>query len=363
MTPLLLVVLLAAAPLKPAGSAKPAGSTAPAPKVGPPWDLIWMVDPPDSSPAKPAPPPSAHLRRLGDALYQERCESCHGGKGDGQGGLAAKLRPRPTDFTRAVFKLRSTPAGTLPTDGDLFRTLSRGIHGTAMQPWRHLTEEERWALVLKLKSFSPRFRSEAPGQPIKVPAAPAETDRLRDRGAILYIRMGCGACHGTTGEGDGPARTAGIRDFSRGRFIRGIEMEDVFLTLRVGIEGTAMAAYDGVSDEDLWALAAYIRVLLREEPLHELPPVERASRAPCSSPPRRRPRRRPGVYSPKTHTARGTGVAKCEGITRSVQGPTKIRGRAALRRASRARVSTTSAKITRRPVETAGSGLEHALLK
>jgi mono/diheme cytochrome c family protein len=184
-----------------------------------------------------------------------------------------------------VFKLRSTPTGTLPTDLDLFATITRGMHGTSMQPWPRLPEQDRWALVYHLKSFSPRFLEESPGRPVRVPIAPRETEDIRDQGEALYVRLRCGACHGEAGAGDGPAREAylkqrnrevRIRDFTRGRFIRGGEMEDLYVTLKVGIEGTPMAAYSALSDDELWALAAYVRLLVRERPLHEFPPARTA---------------------------------------------------------------------------------------
>ena len=119
----------------PASSVSGAGrpTSEPAPR---PWDVLWTVDPPDGAPAGPQPRVTPKLLSLGRSLYQAQCASCHGDKGDARGPLAAKLRPVPTDFTRGVFKIRSTPTGSLPTDRDLFRTLTRGLHGTAMQPWR-----------------------------------------------------------------------------------------------------------------------------------------------------------------------------------------------------------------------------------
>jgi len=47
--------------------------------------------------------------------------SCHGEHGDGRGYSAQWFDPRPRDFTRAIFKCRSTPSGTLPVDDDLVR--------------------------------------------------------------------------------------------------------------------------------------------------------------------------------------------------------------------------------------------------
>ncbi len=275
------IALLLAAPLISPG-ASPRRASDPAATPG---DLIWMVGPRDGTPIKPQPPVSEKLRARGRSLYQERCAVCHGERGDGKAPLAGRIQVRPTDFTRGVFKLRSTPTGSLPTDLDLFATVTRGVHGTPMVPWSQLSEPDRWALVLQLKTFSHRFVEERPGPAVRVPIAPRETDDIRDHGERLYVRLRCGACHGEAGAADGPAREAylkqgnrevRIRDFTRGRFIRGGEMEDIYLTLKVGIEGTPMAAYSALHDDELWALAAYVRLLVREHPLHELPPARTA---------------------------------------------------------------------------------------
>jgi mono/diheme cytochrome c family protein len=282
----MLIAVLPVLPVLPVFPVLPILAAHAAPKPAPPtqaWDVIWMIDPPDGDPTIPAPAPTDAMRVLGDALYESQCAACHGAKGDGKSALSAELRPPPTDFTRAIYKLRSTPSGSLPTDRDLFRTLTRGLHGTAMRPWRRLSEVERWALVGKLKTFSPRFRAERAAPPVAVPAPPRETIELEDRGARIYRRMGCGSCHGEIGEvneaarevfrKDPARRKVKIRDFTRGRFIRGIEMQDIFLTLRVGLAGTPMVPYDNLSDADLWALAAHVRGLLRDRPYNDLPPA------------------------------------------------------------------------------------------
>jgi mono/diheme cytochrome c family protein len=262
-------------------------------------DVIWMVGPREGSPIKPQPRPTERLRARGRSLYDGKCRLCHGERGDGKGWLADRLRTRPTDFSKGVFKLRSTPTGSLPTDMDLFATITRGMHGTSMQPWSSIPESDRWALVYHLKSFSRRFTEEPPTAAVRVPIAPRETEDIRDQGERLYVRLRCGACHGESGAADGPAREAylrqgnrevRIRDFTWGRFIRGAEMEDIYLTLKVGIEGTPMAAYSALSDDELWALAAYVRLLVRERPLHEMPPARTAamqvSRQPAGKDPR-----------------------------------------------------------------------------
>src|SRR6266705_5873335 len=63
----------------------------------------------------------------GERLYQRYCVGCHGPAGDGAGENAPWIDPKPRDFTLAVFKCRSTPTGTLPTDEDLFNAMTRGF--------------------------------------------------------------------------------------------------------------------------------------------------------------------------------------------------------------------------------------------
>jgi mono/diheme cytochrome c family protein len=253
----------------------------PGPHSTEPEPLRWRIAPGGSLPIKP-PPSTESLRRRGRTLFETRCAPCHGERGDGQGPLAQRLRPHPTDFTRAVYKVRSTPTGTLPTALDLLQTVSRGMHGTAMSPWRALPARDRWALVATLQSFSPRFTEEPPGRPIQVPIPPRVTGDILDHGERLYTRLRCIACHGDSGAGDGPSgaeyrrrgdREVRIRDFTRGRFIRGPEMEDLYLTLRVGIDGTPMGSYDALSDDEIWAVAAYVRALVRDRPIEDLPPA------------------------------------------------------------------------------------------
>lgn len=221
-------------------------------------------------PPGPRPKPDLRLRTLGVEVYRVRCTQCHGVGGDGRGPHAIRLAVPPRDFTTGVYELRSTPSGSLPTDQDLFRTVSRGLHGTAMIPWAFLPEEERWAVLEQVKSFSPRFAEEPPGEPVVVPAAPEGTPALRARGALAWRRAGCAECHGPDGKGDGPSVPTLKRDgghlirprpFAGGRFLRGGSLADLYLTLATGLDGTPMPSYDSLPAEELWALAAHVRAL------------------------------------------------------------------------------------------------------
>src|SRR5688500_3348809 len=109
-------------------------------------------------PVAPKPAVTPDLISRGKVLYAQNCLACHGEKGDGKGDAAAFLAPKPRDFVTANYRLRSTASGNLPTDVDLFRSISHGMAGTPMPPWKHmLSDDDRWALVEYLKSFSPRF--------------------------------------------------------------------------------------------------------------------------------------------------------------------------------------------------------------
>jgi high-affinity iron transporter len=95
-------------------------------------------------------------------------------------------------------------------------------------------------------------------------APPPATRESLARGAALYRANGCGACHGPTGRGDGPAARAldpGPRDFrDRRAYRRGASADAIAETLAIGLpEGRGgMPAYDHLSAADRQALAGYV---------------------------------------------------------------------------------------------------------
>ena len=107
--------------------------------------------------------------KRGQALYQRYCIFCHGPHGDGRGESAPFLDPKPRDFTKAVFKCRSTPSGSLPLDRDLYDTISRGIHASGMPSWKPLLRQDRVDLVAYIKTFYSAFEEEKPGTPVEIP--------------------------------------------------------------------------------------------------------------------------------------------------------------------------------------------------
>ena len=211
------------------------------------------------------------MRTRGTALFTRYCVTCHGERGDGTGPTASQLMERPANFTLGIYELRTTEHEALPTDQDLFRTITEGVHGTAMPPWFALPERDRWALVAHLKTLSKDFADDEAPPPIEVQHAPAATPDRIAHGAQLYSTGGCASCHGASGHGDGPAASSLVfktgepakpRDLRLGRFHRSTRLEDIYLTIVTGLDGTPMASFAKVmSPDELWDVALYVHSL------------------------------------------------------------------------------------------------------
>ena len=105
--------------------------------------------------------PGADRFTLGQTVYKHMCVFCHGADGNGGGKATAYLYPWPRDFRKGIYKHRTTPPGSLPLDQDIFRTIQKGVAGTAMPGWKNaLSEEETWSVVEYIKGFSDRFKNE-----------------------------------------------------------------------------------------------------------------------------------------------------------------------------------------------------------
>src|SRR5437660_7717238 len=89
----------------------------------------------------------------GKALYRRYCVGCHGPQGDGTGENAAWVDPKPRDFTVATFKCRSTPSGTLPTDQDLYDSITLWFVNTRMHASKPITNQQRTDLVAYDEGF------------------------------------------------------------------------------------------------------------------------------------------------------------------------------------------------------------------
>jgi cytochrome c oxidase cbb3-type subunit 2 len=185
----------------------------------------------------------------GERLYRSACAACHGERGDGKGEMARYLSPQPRDFTVNGYKFRSTPSGSLPTDADLIRTISRGVPGTMMPAWEKVfSAQEMLSLVRYIKTFLPDFATDSSSEIIAIPPPP-RTGKLLEEGLHIYQILRCWSCHGKTGKGDGPAallmkdekgRPIKPHNFSSGVWKGGGRVEDVYRSFATGLNGTPM---------------------------------------------------------------------------------------------------------------------------
>ncbi len=97
-------------------------------------------------PVRAAPKEPPDLAR-GERLYAERCASCHGAGGRGDGPQAAGLEPPPTNFHNESRVFQRSPFG-------FFTTVTHGLDGTAMAGYQgKMSEEERWDLAFYVASL------------------------------------------------------------------------------------------------------------------------------------------------------------------------------------------------------------------
>ena len=235
-------------------------------------------------PDKASPPVTKKLIKHGEWIYRGLCIGCHGPKGDGKGAVwelseksasKYKLPRRPRDFEGAVFKIRSTPSGSLPTDLDLFKAISRGLVADQDMPaFKFLPERDRWAVIAYIKTISNRWVEDKDYQepPIKISRPPLPTRRMIAAGKIVYKKMQCAKCHGDSGKGDGPSAPElkddnGLsivpRDFTDpSLFVGGSDPRSIYQTLTTGLDGTPMPTYaDFLNEQQRWQLVWYVMSL------------------------------------------------------------------------------------------------------
>lgn len=282
--------------------------------------------------APPAPKtPLAHAGTDPDGgqLFNFHCARCHGVNGNGNG--PTPMFPKARHFGYERFKFTDTltgvrksngdpvpqgAAGTLggiPTDDVLIALLKRGIDGSPMPAFDHLSDDELKAIVGYVKArflkpdrlvasrddvamrkemasameegedFDPKkdwppkspakrkkWESDWNGwfadavadvtgsEPCPVPTPfPEPKPGYEQRAALLFNKLGCLGCHGPKGEGTfDPNRKndngtlAFPRDLTAGVYKGGPESEHLYRRIYLGIPGTPMKAFGKEATRD-----------------------------------------------------------------------------------------------------------------
>jgi DMSO reductase family type II enzyme heme b subunit len=195
----------------------------------------------------------------GKQVYENSCAHCHGTEGRGDGSAAENLLPKPRDFTRGLYKIRSTETAQLPTDQDLFNIITEGMPGSSMPEWKTaLSANERWEVVAYIKTFHDGFKeSETPPKQITLAGKIPYAEQSVETGKVLYTELGCVECHGNVGRGDGTSAPTltDTWDFQTWpanltqswNFRGGADTEDIFKRFIGGIAGSPMPAFEGDS--------------------------------------------------------------------------------------------------------------------
>jgi DMSO reductase family type II enzyme heme b subunit len=295
-------------PLSPAAGERGRGEGASASRDSESSWLDWPV--PQKPSAEKTRDPEFVTR--GKYIYSYRCMPCHGISGRGDGPAANTMWPRPRDFTDIkvggfddqrrppTFKFRTTRYGWLPTDEDLYRTISRGLTGTAMEGWDGVLDAaEIWQTIAYLKTFSaawndPDHIAKNPNDPVVVKeytepgvpgplfdfdamTPPAITPQLIADGAEAFKKIGCWQCHGVEARGDGSAlgQHYDVWDYRQWpqnltnpmNFKAGNSIKEIYRDIVAGLDGSVMPIVTPESLEPKdpkrgeylrWAIAGYV---------------------------------------------------------------------------------------------------------
>lgn len=213
----------------------------------------------------------------GKGVYFRKCVWCHGPDGAGDGPSAIRLATKPRNFNQGTFKIRHTGSGELPTDEDLFNTVTHGLSGSVMPPWGSiLSKEEIHDVVAFIKKELVKDREfDDPDEEItvisygtQVPTSPESIELGKD---IYMNKAKCVECHGLTGKGNGNLTQRDDWGFPifpanltkpwnlRGNRRDPYNPRNIFREVSTGLNGTPMPSFaDELSEDDRWHVANFV---------------------------------------------------------------------------------------------------------
>lgn len=176
--------------------------------------------------------------RQGKGIYAQNCATCHGESGEGNGPAAATLLPRPSDLTASRISTAT-----------LSSIIMNGLPGTSMPAWRDMPQRDVESLIAFLSTLP---QNEKPS----VTATAAELEA----GKALFAKQ-CVSCHGSAGDGTGPAAGAMARCPTNFHEVQPT-FADAMKDIKAGVAGTGMPSWGKqLTETERLYLAHYVRSL------------------------------------------------------------------------------------------------------
>lgn len=188
----------------------------------------------------------------GKIIYKKSCVGCHAPTGSADDLNAKGLKPVPRNLYKDTYRIHSTSSGSMPTDADVIRTITKGVYGTWMVAFdKLLNDQDIQDVAAYIQTLNPRFSEER--TPLSIPTATAVRPSDIKDGAAIYKKLMCFNCHGKTGNGKGGALSSALQDengnkmnatnFTLGVFKGGKDSLAILRAIQSGIGGTPMAGY------------------------------------------------------------------------------------------------------------------------
>jgi mono/diheme cytochrome c family protein len=242
---------------------------------------------------------------LGRQVYIEYCMGCHGMSGEGNGPAAIGSVPPPRNFTQGLYKFGLVKDGGLPTDEDFKRIIQHGLNGTGMLKW-DISDDQTYAVTQYIKTFAPQVWENKDQQAgvkidfISDPFGLARKSFAIEHGKEVYhLVANCQSCHRAYLTQDElnslsmKLNKTAAPEFDPSMYELKIQESEYYLyqykdrkvkfmppdftwnevrsasdekgiaeRLCAGVTGSGMPAWCGVvSNEDVWALAYYVKSL------------------------------------------------------------------------------------------------------
>ena len=214
-----------------------------------------------SGPVYPIVPPDP---AQGAEAFAEKCASCHGDRGLGNGPLSSRSAVPVAAIGTSEIARAGIPAEwyILISEGDLER---------GMPPFTSLTDRQKWDVIAYVYQLSMDSAALTLGEGV--------------------YAANCASCHGDTGHGDGPAGSALAvppTDFTDQEVMAALSDEMIYQSISTGVAGL-MPGFAQLGEDERWALTDYVRTLsfahgagetVDEAPIASAPTPETAEASP-----------------------------------------------------------------------------------